>query len=114
MSGIIDYITSLDWANNWLTYLLSMILVVWLGIITIKLIFNKLTYLIKKGFYLILILIIATFVSYALFLAGVIDFDILSLIGFSDVSNSIRTFLENLHNWFKDTFALGVKVIKFL
>lgn len=114
MSGIIDYITSLDWANNWLTYIFTVILVSWLGILTIKLIFNKLTYLIKKGFYLILILIVATIVSYALFLVGVIDFDILSLVGLSSISNSIQSFFENLHNWFKDTFALGLKVVKFL
>ena len=114
MSGIMDYITSLDWANNWLTYIFTVILVSWLGILTIKLVFNKLAYLIKKGFYLILIMIVATIVSYVLFLAGVIDFDILSLVGLGGISDSIQSFFENLHSWFKETFALGVKVVKFL
>lgn len=106
MNQITDFITSLDWANNWLTYILAATLIVWLGIITLKLIFNKIVFVIKRLYYLGLLIIIGSLVSYALFLAGIIEFDLLSLIGFSNVSNSVVEFIESVSNWFKDTFLI--------
>jgi hypothetical protein len=106
MNQITDFITSLDWASNWLTYILAATLIVWLGIITLKLIFNKIVYVIKRLYYLGLLIIIGSLVSYALFLAGIIEFDLLSLIGFSNVSNSVVEFVESVSNWFKDTFLI--------
>ena len=106
MDQIFDFITSLDWANNWLTYILASLLIFWFVIITLKYIFNKFIYVIKKVFYLSLLIIIGSLISYTLFLSGVIEFDILSLVGLNDVSNSIVEFFKSISDWFKATFLL--------
>lgn len=106
MNQISDFVTSLNWADNWLSYLLTATLVVWLTIFTIRLILNKIVYVVKRIFYLGLIAVIGSLLSYALFLAGIIELDLLSLIGFSDLSNSIVEFFESISNWFGDTFLM--------
>ena len=106
MNQISDFVTSLNWADNWLSYLLVATLVVWLTIFTIKLVLNKLVYIVKRIYYLAVIAVIGSLLSYALFLAGIIEFDIISLIGFSDLSNSIVEFFESISLWFKDTFLM--------
>lgn len=106
MNQISDFVTSLNWADNWLSYLLTATLVVWLTIFTIRLILNKIVYVVKRIFYLGLIAVIGSLLSYALFLAGIIELDLLSLIGFNDLSNSIVEFFESISNWFGDTFLM--------
>jgi hypothetical protein len=106
MNQISDFVTSLNWADNWLSYLLTATLVVWLTIFTIRLILNKIVYVVKRIFYLGLIAVIGSLLSYALFLAGIIELDLLSLIGFSDLSNSIVQFFESISGWFRDTFLM--------
>jgi hypothetical protein len=44
--------------------------------------------------------------SYTLFLAGVIDFDILSLIGSGDISQSIQDVLDSIIEWFSNVFLI--------
>lgn len=114
MNQIFDYITSLDWANNWAIYLFTSALILWFGILTIKLILNKLVYVVKKAFIISLMLIVLSLISYMLFLMGFIDFDILSLVGFNEISLNIQEFINNLHEWFKNTFSLSATFIKFL
>lgn len=114
MSQIIEYLKALDWVNNWFVYIITSALILWLGILTIKLSFNKLTYVVKKLLILSLILLVASLLSYVLFLIGLIQFDVLSLVGFGDISEAIQNFVSNLHEWFKNTFSLRSVFIKFL
>ena len=114
MDQIINYISALDWANNWLMYIIASILILWIAILTVKLIINKLIYIVKKTFILALILIVGSVLSYVLFLIGIINFDILTLIGLGNISILIQEFFTNLQEWFKNTFALTVNFIKFL
>lgn len=113
MIQILDYIKSLDWANNWFIYLITSALVLWLGILTIKLILNKLVYLIKKTFIIALILLVLSLLSYMTFLLGFIEFDVLSMVGLNVVSESIQQFFDGLHEWFKNTFSLASVFIRF-
>jgi len=107
MSQIFEYIKSLDWASNWVLYTFTSIMIVWLSLLTIKLLFNKLTYLVKKIIIISLMLLIGSILSYMLFLIGIIEFDILSLIGLSQASNSIQDFIIGIQEWFRNIFAIG-------
>lgn len=106
MNQIIDYLTSLDWASNWALYILTATLIVWFAVLTIKLIIAKLVYLIKKTFFIGVLSIIAFVILYLAFLMGFISFDILTFIGFGEISTSIKEFLTNFQEWFINTFSL--------
>ena len=114
MSQIFEYFKSLDWANNWAIYIITSALILWFGILTIKLVFNKLTYVIKKLLIISILAVIASILSYMFFLMGFIQFDVLSLIGFGEISEGIQQFLNNLHEWFTNTFSLGFINFRFL
>jgi CHASE2 domain-containing sensor protein len=102
MNEVIDYITSLDWSQNWIAYLITVALTIVLGILVIKFLINK----VKQFFLLALIALVASIMSYTLFLAGVIDFDILSLIGSGDISQSIQDVLDSIIEWFSNVFLI--------
>ena len=101
MNQIIDYITGLDWADNWMVYIVTGVLLIWLGILLLKYLVNK----VKSFGILILIAIVLASISYMLFLAGVIDFDIISLIGFDAISDKIVSVIESISTWFKNVFS---------
>jgi hypothetical protein len=100
MSEIINYITSLDWSQNWIAYLITVGLTIVLGILVIKFIINK----VKQFFLLALITFVASLISYALFLSGVVDFDALSLIGLDDLSQYIQDVIQSIIDWFSNVF----------
>lgn len=100
MNEVIDYITSLDWSQNWIAYLITVSLTILLGILVIKFLINK----VKQLFLLALITLVVSILSYSLFLAGVIEFDVLSLIGFGDLSQSIQDVIDSIINWFIEVF----------
>lgn len=100
MNNVTDYITSLDWSQNWIAYLVTIALTIVLGILVFKFIINK----VKQFFLLALISLVASIISYTLFLSGVIDFDVLSLIGSGDLSQSIQDVINSIINWFIEVF----------
>lgn len=113
MDQILEYIKTLDWANNWFIYIITSVLIVWFGALILKLILNKLGYVVKKLFIVSLILLVLSLLSYMMFLLGFIGFDILKVIGLGGVSESIQLFIENMSEWFKNIFSLGTVFIDF-
>lgn len=109
MEQILDYITSLNWADNWISYLIAGGLIGFLGYLVIKLILNK----IKQLFILALIVASFSLLTYVLFLAGITQFDVLTLVGLGEISQAIQGFFTGVQDWFKDVFNLGV-AIKFI
>lgn len=103
MNNIIEYITSLNWADNWLVYAIAAFLIVVLAILVIKFIINK----IKQFWLLFVMAIIAAILSYLIHLTGAIEFDIIDLIGFPDVSVAIEDGVKAIVDWFADVFALS-------
>jgi len=101
MNQIIDYITELNWADNWMIYIVTGVLLFWLGILLLKYLVNK----VKSFGILILIALVLGSLSYMAFLAGFIDFDIVSFIGFEAISDKIVSVIETIGTWFKNVFS---------
>lgn len=106
MEQIMDYIQSLNWADNWIVYIITGILLIFLATLVIKFVINK----VKQLWLLALIVVVLTLISYMLFLLGAIDIDVLSLVGLGDVSTSIQGFIDTVVEWFKGVFSLNAAV----
>lgn len=109
MQQFFEWIKMLDWAQNWLIYFIAIILASFLVVLVVKLLLNK----IKQLFIMAMILTVLSLLSYMLFLAGIIEFDVLTLVGLGDISIAIQTFIENIISWFNDVFSIGT-VVRFI
>lgn len=103
-----DFIKQLDWATYWYMYIIMAFLAVMLGILVIKLLIGKL----RQLLIFTLIILVITLLLYSGFLIGFVKFDILSVIGLSNVSISIQNGIEAVVNWFKNLFNIATVLIK--
>ena len=103
MNQIIDYITELNWADNWIVYIITSALILVLAYLILKFLILK----VKQFGVLALIVLVLALISYALFTLGAIEFDILSIVGLTDVSDTIQSTVESLSEWVKNVFSLS-------
>ena len=104
MEQVMNYIQSLNWADNWIIYIITGILLVFLATLVVKFIINK----IKQLWIIALIVVVLTLITYMLFLVGAIELDVLTLVGLSEVSDAIQNFITTISDWFKNVFSLTV------